>query len=398
MLDVNTIRQEFPALNRQINGRPIVYLDSAATYLKPRAVIDAVADCYREMAGTVGRGVHVMAEEAFSLFAEARQTVADFINAEVDEVVFVRNATEAINLVAQSLPLAQAVLGSVGEHHSNFLPWRRHASFHWMGLRSDGQIDIDAVEHQMKEVRPCLTTFSTTGNAFGTIHPASKLTALAHAGGSSVLLDASQSIAHSDIDVKALACDYLCFSGHKFGAPTGIGVLYVRRDHIQKIRPVNFGGGMVESVSEAGEMLAEFPMCLEAGTPAFEAVVGLAAACDFWNDTGMKNVRAHEQQLTCELIDALEKIPCVVVRKSGNVDTQGPIVAFHIEGLEAHGAARMLSNRANICVRSGFHCAQPAHDYLGWRPTIRASLAAYNSSADVQLLAESVAQITANMP
>ena len=139
-------------------------------------------------------------------------------------------------------------------------------------------------------------------------------------------------------------------------------------------------------------------MCLEAGTPAFEAVVGLAAACDFWNDTGMKNVRAHEQQLTCELIDALEKIPCVVVRKSGNVDTQGPIVAFHIEGLEAHGAARMLSNRANICVRSGFHCAQPAHDYLGWRPTIRASLAAYNSSADVQLLAESVAQITANMP
>lgn len=397
MLDVNTIRQEFPALNRQINGRPIVYLDSAATYLKPRAVIDAVADCYREMAGTVGRGVHVMAEEASSLFAEARQTVADFINAEVDEVVFVRNATEAINLVAQSLPLAQAVLGSVGEHHSNFLPWRRHASFHWMGLRSDGQIDIDAVEHQMKEVRPCLTTFSTTGNAFGTIHPASKLTALAHAGGSSVLLDASQSIAHSDIDVKALACDYLCFSGHKFGAPTGIGVLYVRRDHIQKIRPVNFGGGMVESVSEAGEMLAEFPMCLEAGTPAFEAVVGLAAACDFWNDTGMKNVRAHEQQLTCELIDALEKIPCVVVRKSGNVDTQGPIVAFHIEGLEAHGAARMLSNRANICVRSGFHCAQPAHDYLGWRPTIRASLAAYNSSADVQLLAESVAQITANM-
>ncbi|MCS7466751.1 cysteine desulfurase [Stieleria sp. ICT_E10.1] len=397
MIDHATIRDQFPALLREVAGRPVIYLDSAATYLKPYCVIDAVSDCYRNMAGTIGRGVHFLAEEASAKYEDARETIGSFINADADEIVFVRNATEAINLVASSLDSNTTVLGSVGEHHSNLLPWRDRLKFHGVSLTANGHLNDDEFERLLTEKRPVLTTFSTIANAYGTIHPVEALIETAHAAGSLVMLDANQSIAHQKIDVRSLNCDYLCFSGHKLGGPTGIGVLYAKGDLLRDLSPNLWGGGMVNSVSETGYELADTPMRLEAGTPAYEAAIGLAAACDYLEHLGLDAIGEHEHALTTELVNQLATIPRISVVGPKNAEGRGSIVAFHIDGLEAHSAARMLSNRANLCVRSGFHCAQLAHESQGWRPTVRASFGVYNTMADVQVLVETLRSITTNL-
>lgn len=396
-MDLSEIRAQFPVLRRKFAGRPIVYFDSAATYLKPQRVIDAVSDCYIRTAGTIGRGVHVLAEEAYALYDESRETIAGFINADPDEIVFVRNATEALNLIASSLDPMAIVAGSLGEHHSNLLPWRDRHSFHNVSLDDNGQIDLNSFARLLSQSKPVLSTFSTIGNAFGTIQPVNKLIEMAHASGCDVMLDANQSIAHEQIDVRQLNCDYLCFSGHKLGGPTGIGVLYAKRDRLEKLKPALWGGGMVESVDETGFELADLPMRLEAGTPAFEAAIGLAAACDYLDEIGLGAIGEHERSLTTQLLDQLDSIPRVSVVGPTQSEQRGSIVSFHIDGLEAHGAARMLSNRANICVRSGFHCAQMAHESQGWRPTIRVSLAIYNTAQEIDTLAKTLRSITANL-
>lgn len=301
-------------------------------------------------------------------------------------------------MVAAGIEPGRQVWGSLTEHHSNLLPWRARHQFTPLPLREDGQIDLEAMGDLARQAPPQLVALSTITNAFGFAQPTERLIELAHASGAEVLLDVNQSVAHAHMDVAELDCDYLCFSGHKLGGPTGVGVLYAKRERLDRLQPVVFGGGMVESVSAADDTLADLPMRLEAGTPAYEAVVGLAAACDFMTDVGLEEIQAHEQQLTNELAQALGEIPRVEVRRPENTDQQGAIVAFHVDGLEAHGVARMLSNRANICVRSGFHCAQPAHEAFGWRPTVRASFGVYNTRAEVECLANAVAQITANLP
>lgn len=397
MLDIEIIRQDFPALAREIAGRPVIYLDSAATYLKPNAVIDAVCQCYRETAGTIGRGVHVMAEDAIERYDEARETIANFINADADEIIFVRNATEAINLVASSMPEKSSILGSVGEHHSNLLPWRHRHQFHTLPMTDEGQIDLSGVAPVLADFKPDLVAVSSIGNAFGNVQPVEELIAIAHDAGVDVMLDVNQSIAHRTIDVRKLDCEYLCFSGHKLGGPTGVGVLYAKRDQLERLQPMMMGGGVVESVSETGHVLSETPMRLEAGTPAFESVIGLAAACDYFEDLGLANVHQHENELVGRLIDGLDSIPRIVVRGPRDPSLRGAIVSFHIEGLEAHGAARMLSKRANLCLRSGFHCAEMAHGTQGWRPTIRASFGVYNTNDEVDVLLDSLRQITTNL-
>lgn len=393
-MDSESIRQEFPILQRMIEGRPLVYLDSAATYLKPLAVIDAVCDCYRNTAGTVGRGVHVLAEDAAARFDDARETIANFINADADEIVFVRNATEAINLVASSLSHGTRVVGLESEHHSNLLPWRRGLEFSPIPLSGDGQINLNSVGSWISEAKPELLAISTVGNAFGHVRPVDRLTKEAHQAGADVLLDANQSVAHRRIDVRELDCEYACFSGHKLGGPTGVGVLYAKRDRMESLQPRLFGGGMVESVSTNGHELAEVPMRLEAGTPSFEGVIGLAAACEFLDAIGFESIEQHERQLTMQLLEGLASIPRITVRGPLKGAERGAIVSFHVDGLEAHGAARMLSNRGNLCVRSGFHCAQVAHEAQGWRPTIRASFGVYNSSQEVEAFLDCLRHIT----
>lgn len=397
LLDHNSIRSQFPVLQRQIKGRPIIYLDSAATYLKPQAVIDAVTNCYLQCAGTIGRGVHVLAEEASQRFDEARTTIANFINADADEIIFVRNATEAINLVAASLDSAVPILGSVGEHHSNLLPWRRHQRLVNMELLADGHLDLELAQQQIQHMESGLVAVSTISNALGNRHPVERIVELAHSRNCDLLLDASQSIAHEPIDVRQLDCEYLCFSGHKLGGPTGVGVLYAKRDRLERLQPQMDGGGMVESVELNEHVLADLPMRLEAGTPSFEAVLGLAAACDWFAELGLENVALHERRLVKQLVDSLSKIPRITVRGPDQLSERGSIVAFHVEGLEAHGAARLLSNRANLCLRSGYHCAQPAHLSLGLRPTLRASLGVYNNESDIHALVATLSEITSNL-
>ena len=396
-MDTQKIREAFPALKREFAGRPVVYFDSAATYLKPQPVIDAVADCYRSTAGTIGRGVHVMAEDASVRFREAREAIADFINADSDEIVFVRNATEAINLVAASLTPGSRVAGSLSEHHSNLLPWRQRHQFHAIPMFPNGQVRLEEAGQLLTGCQPHLLACSTIGNAFGNVQPIDQLVDMAHSVNTDVLLDVNQSIAHRSLDVRELDCEYACFSGHKLGGPTGVGVLYAKRDRLEKLQPQLFGGGMVDSVDEAEHQLADLPMRLEAGTPAFEAVIGLAAACEFFEDIGLEAIHQHESQLTAQLREALGHISRIELRGPKDNAHCGAIVAFQIQGLEAHGAARMLSNRANLCLRSGFHCAEQAHHLEGGRPSLRVSFGMYNTQQEVDLLVDSLTQITANL-
>ncbi len=396
MLEISKIRNQFPALQREVCGRPIIYLDSAATYLKPQAVIDRVVDCYRNYAGTVGRGAHVLAREASELFQEARETIAGFINADEDEIIFVRNATEAINLVAQSLDQQAAVVGSIGEHHSNLLPWLERGLWNPVRVESDGAICLEDYDQLVKSTRPSLCAVSSISNAFGTVQPLDHIISRAREYGCQVLVDANQSVAHERIDTRQLDCDYLCFSGHKLGGPTGIGVLYVKKELLANLKPRMLGGGAVDSVDENGYELAKIPYRFEAGTPSFESAIGLAAACEFFETQNLDSIKLHEQELTSQLVNRLDAIPRVAV--VGPAATRrGSIVSFHVDGLEAHGAARMLSDRANICVRSGFHCAQQAHQSLGMKPTIRASFGMYNDPSEVDSLAETLEALVANL-
>lgn len=394
MLDPQ-IRAQFPALQRRFNDMPVAYLDSAATYLKPQSVIDAVGECYREMAGTIGRAVHNMAEEATEQYSLARETIAEFINADADEIVFVRSATEALNLVANSLPSEATVIGPVGEHHSNLLPWRETSNFHPVALQDSGRINLELFEELLSTKRPMLAAFSTVSNAFGTLHPEQQLTELAHEHNCHVLLDANQSIAHERLDVRELDCEYLCFSSHKLGGPTGVGVLFAKQDQLEQLKPQLLGGGMVESVGATNIDLAELPMRLEAGTPAFEGVIGLAAACEFLEEIGQDKIRKHEEKLSFALFDALAEIP--KVNLIGDRDDRTSIVSFRVEGIEAHSVARILTNRANLCLRSGFHCAELAHHSLGQRPTVRASFGMYNTMQEVELLAATLREVSSNL-
>ncbi len=397
MYDIAAVRKDFPALDREFEGRPLIYLDSAATYLKPQRVIDAVSDCYRRYAGTVGRGVHVMSAEAMDRFDEARETIANFINADPQEVIFVRSATEAINLVASSLAAGSRVLGSIGEHHSNLLPWRSMHDFQPLQLDDRGAIVIDALKATLAAGNTQLVTCSSVGNAFGNVHPVEQLADLAHAAGADVFIDINQSIAHERTNVRQLDCDYACFSGHKLGGPTGLGVLYAKPDRLEQLRPLLLGGGMVESVTDSEYVLEALPMRLEAGTAHFEGVIGLAAACEYLDELSIENISQHEQQLTSELLCGLDSVPRVLLHGPKDASKRGAIVSFSIDGLEAHGAARMLSNRANLCLRSGYHCAQLAHSAHGVKPTVRASFGVYNTSCEVATLIDTLQRIIVNL-
>jgi cysteine desulfurase/selenocysteine lyase len=389
-LDVSSIRKDFPILERQVNDRPLIYLDNAATSLKPQAVIDAVTGFYTRSCSNIHRAVHALSQEASELYEEAREKIARFINAEEEEVVFVRNATEAINLVARCLPRDGAVVTTLMEHHSNYLPWQVDRETRVAGVLGDGRLDIDDFRAKLGQGGVALATFTHVSNGLGVVNPVSDLTAMAREQGALVLVDGSQSVPHRPCDVKQLDCDFFVFSGHKMLGPSGIGVLYGREELLDKMSPFLWGGDMISAVHRDSYELAELPFRFEAGTPHIEGVIGLGAAVDYLSSVGMEAIHEHETRLLEVAFEGLRTIDRVTLHGPESLAQRSSAVSFALEGLEPHGLAKMLSNRYSIMLRSGYHCAQPLHEALDLLQSARASFYLYNTEDEVRQLVEAV--------
>jgi cysteine desulfurase/selenocysteine lyase len=392
-----SLRADFPLLGREhAPGRPLVYLDSAATALKPRAVIEAVTDALGLHSANVHRAVHLLGDEATELFEGARRKVARLIGAETHEVVLLRNATEGLNLVARSYPRRGRVLVSLGEHHSNLLPWGGEGVTR-IPPRPDGTADLERLLHELARGGAALVAVSHVSNVAGGRTDVRRLAEAAHAAGAVLVLDAAQSVPHLPTDVLELDCDFLAFSGHKLCGPSGVGVLYGKAERLAELDWHFQGGGTVEQVVQGVPQPRQAPWRFEAGTPAIEAVIGLGAAVDYLQEIGLENVEAHVRTLY-----ALARARLKLVRGARVVGPEavgdghaGPL-SFTVAGVPAHLIARALSDGHGICVRSGYHCAQPLHEHLGVPPTVRLSFYLYNTPEEVDLVFAALAQVLAH--
>ncbi len=390
------LREQFPVLAREIRpGTPLVYLDSAASSQKPNSVIDAMSDFYQQHYANVHRGIHLLAEEATEMYESSRAKVAQFIGAETREVIFTRNTTESINLVAQSwgranLGQADLILLSEMEHHSNIVPWQLMAaqlgfSIEYVPLTDDLRLD-EAAFKQLLEKKPKLVSFSQMSNVLGTITPVKGLTELAHAAGALVMIDGAQSVPHMPVDVVELGIDFLAFSAHKMCGPTGIGALFGRRELLEAMPPFLGGGEMIRRVEYGKFEAAEVPTKFEAGTPAIAEAVGFGAAVDFLTQIGMQAIMEHEHALITRALEQLEEVPGVTVHGPA-AEYKGGVAAFSFEGAHPHDIATIL-DRHGIAVRAGHHCAMPLHEKLGLAATTRASFYLYNTPDEIDRLVE----------
>lgn len=392
MIDVQAIRGDFPVLDQTVNGRPLVYLDSAATAQKPRAVIEAVRRYYEHDNANVHRAIHALGERATIKYEEARQKVARFINApETETVIFVKNATEAINLVAygwawHNLTSGDEILLSPIEHHSNLVPWQLAAKatgarLRFFNVTEDGRIRTDNLDDVITE-RTKLVAVTHASNVLGTIVPVQEIAAVAKQKGAVVVVDGAQSTPHMPVDVQALGCDFFALSGHKMMAPTGIGVLWGRRELLEKMEPFLGGGDMINSVSLEDAKWADLPYKFEAGTPNIAGVIGLGAAIDYLNELGMENVLKHEQHIVKYAMRRLREVPGVTIY---GPEERAGLVTFNVDGIHPHDLATIL-NEQGIAIRAGHHCAQPVMQWLGVPATARASFYIYNNEEDVDRL------------
>ncbi len=382
VLDAERVRKDFPFF-----ARGLVYLDSAATTQKPRVVLDVLRRFYETKNANVHRGVYSLAEEATQEFEGARKKIADFVGASPREIVFVRNATEAINLVAQSwgshIKQGDVILLTEMEHHSNIVPWQMlakklGAKVSYVPINEHGELDRNAVLHALKQ-KPKLFAFTHISNVLGTINPAKELIAEAHSQGVPVLLDASQSIPYTPVNVKDLDCDFLVFSGHKMFGPFGIGVLYAKREILEKMEPVFGGGEMIKEVSFEDSSWNEVPWKFEAGTPNVSGAVALGAAVDYLKSLGMENVWKHEQELVKYAYDKMKKDDVITIY---GPEQRAGVISFNLGDMHAHDVSTVLDHQ-RICARSGHHCAQPLMERLGVPATVRISFGPYNSKEDV---------------
>jgi len=397
-----SLRAEFPVLARETRpGVPLIYLDSAATSQKPRQVIEAMTWYYEHQNANIHRGVHQLAEEATEAYEDARRRVARFIQAPSSrQVVFTRNATESINLVAHAWGRTHVKPGDVlllteMEHHSNLVPWQmlaaeRGAILEFIPVREDGRLDMD-VYRSLLERQPVLVALTHMSNVLGTINPVETITALAHQAGATVLLDAAQSVPHLPVDVQAIDADFLAFSAHKMCGPTGIGVLYGRETLLQSMPPFLGGGDMIKRVRLREFTPNELPHKFEAGTPPIAEVIGLGAAVDFLARVGMAEVRRHEQQLVAYALERLEEVP--ELRHYGpQGEDKGGVVAFSFGNVHPHDVAQIL-DRDGIAVRAGHHCAMPLHERFGLPATTRASLYLYNDESEIDKLVDGLYKV-----
>ena len=401
-LDVQKIRHDFPILTREVRpGVPLIYLDSTATSQKPHMVIEAMGEFYRRSNANIHRGIHTLAEESTAAYEAARQQVAGFIHApSARQVVFTRNTTESINLVAQSWGRANLKPGDVViltemEHHSNLVPWQilaaeKHLRLEFIPVTPDGLLDLEAYG-ELLSLEPKLVSFTHMSNVLGTINPAVEIVRLAHQAGAVTLIDGAQSVPHFSVDVQELDVEFLAFSAHKMCGPSGIGVLYGKKTLLEGMPPFLGGGDMIKRVQLRSFTPNSLPHKFEAGTPAIAEAVGLGAAVDYLSQVGMDAIAAHEHEIVEYALERLEEIPGVSVFGPA-AQFRGGVAAFTLAGLHAHDIAQVLDSDG-IAVRAGHPCAMPWHDKFNLPATTRASFYLYNTCEEVDRLAESLYKV-----
>jgi cysteine desulfurase / selenocysteine lyase len=392
---VEQIRADFPLLARTVNGKPLVYLDSAATSQKPGSVIEAIDSYYRHSNANIHRAVYDLGEESTALYEHAKQRVADFIGGRFEETIFTRNVTEAINLVRytwgrENVNAGDVVLITQMEHHSNIVPWQllcqeQGARLEYLTIDSEGKLDLDELDSRLAGGEVKLVSVVHISNVLGTINPVAEITRRAHAAGARVLVDAAQAVPQLPVDVKEIGADFYGFTGHKLLGPTGIGVLWARRELLEEMPPFLGGGDMIKTVDFDHSTWNELPWKFEAGTSSIADGVGLGAAVDYLSDLGMEAIRVHEEDLTSYALDRISEISGVRIFGPRRAGERGGVVSFEIEGIHPHDIAE-LCNREAVCIRAGHHCAQPLMRVLGVPATARASFQIYNTREEVDRL------------
>ena len=396
------LRGDFPVLKREVHpGVPLVYLDSTATSQKPMAVIQAMDDFYRLNNANIHRGVHTLAEESTAMYEGARQKIADFIGASSsNEVIYTRNTSESINLVAytwgrKNLKAGDIVILTEMEHHSNLVPWQMLAAekdirLEFIPVDQDYLLDLDAYRNLLR-LGPKLVSFTHMSNVLGTINPAEEITSLAHDAGALVMIDGAQSVPHFRVNVQDLGADFLAFSAHKMVGPTGIGVLWGKEKLLESMPPFMGGGDMIKKVFLRSFVPNDLPHKFEAGTPAIAEAVGFGAAVDYLNQVGMDEIADHEQEITAYALDRLSEVPGLKVY-GPVVERKGGVVSFTMEGIHPHDVAQIL-DMEGVAVRAGHHCAMPLHEKLGLPATTRASFYLYSTLDEVDRLANGLSSV-----
>jgi cysteine desulfurase / selenocysteine lyase len=397
---VERVRADFPILRREINGRPLVYLDNAATSQKPVQVIDALDRYYNDYNANVYRGVYRISEEATAAYERARKKIAEFINArDPSEIIFVRGTTEAINLVAESwgrsnIGLGEGIMLTEMEHHSNIVPWQRlarekTAPIKYVGITDEGRLNQEDFRSHLEDDGIRLFAVTHVSNVLGTINPIREMIREAHLHNCRVLVDAAQSVPHMPVDVQDLDCDFLAFSGHKMCGPTGIGVLYAKKELLEKMEPYQSGGEMIREVHLYESTYKDPPFKFEAGTTDIAGAIGLGAATDYLSKIGLRNIRNHERELTSYALDRLSRISQLKIYGAEDAGMRGGVVSFNLADIHAHDMASLL-DEDGIAVRSGHHCAQPLMERLHVEATTRASFYLYNTESEIDRLGESI--------
>lgn len=401
MYDIQKVREDFPILDREVYGKPLIYLDNGATTQKPRQVVEAITDEYYSVNANVHRGVHFLSQQATELHEASRETVRRFINARSsNEIVFTRGTTESINLLASSFADSQMkegdeVIVSVMEHHSNIVPWQLQAARKGIVLKvipmnDRGELLLDEYEKLFSE-RTKLVSFAHVSNVLGTVNPAKEMIATAHAHGVPVLIDGAQSVPHMKVDVQDLDADFFAFSGHKIYGPTGVGVLYGKEEWLDKLPPYQGGGEMIQSVSFEKTTFNELPFKFEAGTPDYIGTTALAKALDYVSAIGMENIAAHEHELTLYAMQRLKEINGM--RIFGEAEHKSSVISFLVGNIH-HLDMGTLLDRLGIAVRTGHHCAQPLMLRMGIEGTVRASFGLYNTKEEIDVLAAGIERVS----
>ncbi|NCF65384.1 MAG: SufS family cysteine desulfurase [Chloroflexi bacterium] len=396
MLNVQSIRADFPILNREIYpGVPLVFLDSAASTQRPSVVLEAMDDYYRQHHANVHRGIHRLSEEATELYEGARERIADFVNATGScQIIYTRNATEGFNLVAYSwgrtnIEEGDEILLTEMEHHANLIPWQmlakeKGAVLRYVPFLEDGTLDLSTLPKLLTE-KTKLFSFTAVSNVFGTVNPVRQLVDAAHAVGALAMVDAAQAVPHMPVDVQAWDCDFMAFSGHKMCGPTGIGVLFGKRELLDAMPPFMGGGDMILRVDFEGATWNELPWKFEAGTPSIAEAIGLGTAVDYLNDLGMDEVHAYEQFLTGYALESLSEVPGLRLYGPASAGQKGAVTSFTVAGIHPHDVADIL-DKQGIAVRAGHHCAMPLHHRCGISATTRASFYLHTTTEEIDKL------------